>query len=79
MRIILFLLLVVCFGASSQAQENSLVSKVQPFTMPIALTLELSEFPTQKFQTAASFFKVRHGSVKRALLFKPNTKKTQVA
>jgi hypothetical protein len=79
MRTILFLVLVICLGTSSQAQEASTEIKVDAVTMPMARTLSQSEFRIQKFQTAASFFKVKHGRVKKALRFIPNTKKTQFA
>lgn len=79
MRTVLLLLLVVCLGTLCQAQEKPLTFKVLPVTMPIAHTLEQSAFWIQDSQIAASFFKVKHGRVKRALSFRPKTKKTQVA
>lgn len=78
MRTVLLLLLVVCLGTLCQAQEKSLTFKVPPITMPMAPTLAQSAF-WHSPQIAASFFKVKHGRVKRALLFRPKTKKTQVA
>ncbi|WP_419210854.1 hypothetical protein ACNR9Q_08820 [Maribacter sp. X9] len=79
MRIILFLLLVVCLGTSTQAQEKLSISKVKTLTMPLAPTLEPAETPIKKFQTAASFFKVKHGRVKQALSFRPRSKRIQLA
>jgi hypothetical protein len=79
MRTILFLLLVIFLGTSSKAQEKTRITKVQTFTMPIVLTLSQSDIQIQNFQTAASFFKVKHGRVKKALRFITNTKKTQIA
>lgn len=78
MRAILFLVLVVCLGTSSQAQDQSAVPKVKSIALPIAQTLVPSEFQIQKSQTAAIFFKVKHGRVKRALLFKPKAGSTQI-
>lgn len=79
MRTLIMLLLVVCLGTTSQAQERLAESKVIPIAFPIAQTLDQPVLGFQKSQTAASFFKVKYGRVKRALLFRPKTKRILVA
>ncbi|MGB3145446.1 MAG: hypothetical protein WBB24_15200 [Maribacter sp.] len=79
MRTILFLFLIICLGTSTQAQEKLSVTKVEGLTMPVINTLEKPDDTIQKFQTAARFFKVKNARVKQALLFRPRTRRTQVA
>jgi len=79
MRTILFLFLVICLGTESQAQEKLQVSKVQTIIMPMADIINQSEINHKGLQTAARFFKEKNARVKRALLFKRESRKTLFA
>lgn len=79
MRTLIFLLFVACLGTSSQAQEKLSVTRIQTIVMPIAQTVNKTEVLPQKSQTAARFFKVKNARVKRALLFKPRSRRALFA
>ncbi|WP_405381381.1 hypothetical protein [Maribacter sp. LLG6340-A2] len=79
MRALLFIFLVICLGTSSQAQENPSVKKVQVIILPMAQTIPLPDRLPKRSQTAARFFKVKNARVKRALAFKPISKRTMMA
>lgn len=79
MRIVIFVLFVICLGTSSQAQEKIAAIKVQTLTTPLAKTLDTPKIQIPMALTAANFYTVKNARVKQALMFKPSTKRTQVA
>lgn len=63
----------------SQAQDKLHVNNVDAIVMPIAEPLAPTKISTKGFQTAARFFKVKNARVKRALQFKPGSKRILIA
>ncbi|MDO1514083.1 hypothetical protein Q2T41_15585 [Maribacter confluentis] len=79
MRTLIFLFLVICLGTLSQAQENPTAKRVQVIVMPMAQAKPMAERLPMSSQTAARFFKVKNARIKRALAFKPISRRTLVA
>lgn len=69
MRAIIFLLLVICMGAFSQAQDITQL-KVQTIMMPIAQISEHPGIVKKQLPTVAGVFVLKNSRVKRALTFK---------
>lgn len=76
MRTLILFVFIAFLGSTSQAQERATESKINTITLPVAKTVHQPARSLQESATAALFFKVKYGRVKRALLFKSKSKKT---